>query len=218
MRTPSGREHRRRRCEECLQRAVAAALALAREYGLRVEESTVLNDLFSLMVHLRPAPVVARVTTYMPKLRTPLADWLDREIAVTTYLSEQGAPVVAPSQELPPDLHERDGFWVSFWTYVEPDPDRTPTTDDCSALLPDLHTALRSYPGELPALCADDVTRGLGTLGGADDVLNESDVDLLCASAERLRPLWGAPGGEAQPLHGDVHPGNLISTRDGGLV
>jgi Phosphotransferase enzyme family len=218
MTTPSGREHRRRGREECSQRAVAAALALAREYGLRVEEPTVLNDLFSLMVHLRPAPVVARVTTYMPKLRTPIADWLDREIAVTTYLSEQGAPVVAPSQELPPGPHERDGFWVSFWTYVEPDPDRTPTTDDCSALLPDLHTALRSYPGELPALCADDVTRGLGTLGGADDVLDESDVDLLCASAERLRPLWEAPGREVQPLHGDVHPGNLISTRDGGLV
>jgi hypothetical protein len=64
MTTPNGREHRRRRREERSQRAVAAALALAREYGLRVEESTILNDLFSLMVHLRPAPVVARVTTY----------------------------------------------------------------------------------------------------------------------------------------------------------
>jgi hypothetical protein len=216
--TPSAREYRRRRREERSQRAVAAALALAPENGLRVEESAVLNDLFSLLVHLRPAPVVARVTTYMPKLRTPIADWLDREIAVTTYLSEQGAPVVAPSQELPLGPHERDGFWISFWTHVEPNPDRTPTTDDCSALLPDLHTVLRSYSGELPALCADDVTRGLETLGGADDVLDESDVDLLCASAERLRPLWEAPSGDVQPLHGDAHPGNLISTRDGGLV
>jgi hypothetical protein len=70
--TPSGHEQRRR--EERSQRAVAAALALARENGLRVEEPTVLNDQFSLMVHLRPAPVVARVATYMPKLRTPIVD------------------------------------------------------------------------------------------------------------------------------------------------
>ena len=28
-------------------------------------------------------------------------------------------------------------------------------------MLPDLHAALRSYPGELPTLCADDIQRGL---------------------------------------------------------
>ena len=61
-----------------------------------------LNDLFSLMVRLKPAPVVAQVATCMPKLRTPIEGWLEREIAVTTYLAEQGAPVVGPSQELPP--------------------------------------------------------------------------------------------------------------------
>jgi hypothetical protein len=49
-----------------------------------------LADLFSLMVHLRPAPVVARVATCMPRLQTPIADWLEREIAVTEYLSGRG--------------------------------------------------------------------------------------------------------------------------------
>ena len=42
----------RRRRKERSQRAVAAALALARENGLRFEGPSVLNDLFSLMVHL----------------------------------------------------------------------------------------------------------------------------------------------------------------------
>ena len=177
-----------------------------------------LNDLFSLMVHLRPAPVVARVATLMPRLRAPIADWLDLEIAVTTFLSDRGAPVVAPSRELPAGPHERDGFAISFWTYVEPDPDRTPTAADCSAMLPDLHDALRSYPGELPALCANDIPRGLEMLDRDATGLSGTDVDLLRVSAERLRPLWEAPGDEAQPLHGDAHPGNLISTRDGGLL
>jgi hypothetical protein len=55
---------------------------------------------------------------------------------------------------LPPGTHERDGYWMSFWTHVPPDPERTPTTDDCSAMLVDLYTTLRAYPGKLPMLCA----------------------------------------------------------------
>jgi aminoglycoside phosphotransferase (APT) family kinase protein len=154
----------------------------------------------------------------MPRLRSPIAEWLEREIAVTEFLSEQGAPVVAPSRELPPGPHEYDGFAISFWTYVEPDPDRTPIASDCSAMLFDLHAVLRTYPGKLPILGADDIPRGLELLGQTDEVLSKSDVELLRASAERLRSLWEVPGEDAQPLHGDAHPGNLISTRDGGLV
>lgn len=213
-----GSGERRRLREERSRRAVAAAVALAREKGIRVDEPFVLADLFSLMVHLRPAPVVARVATCMPRLRTPIEDWLEREIAVTEYLSDQGAPVVAPSRELPPGPHERDGYWISFWTHVLPDPQRTPTTDDCSAMLPDLHDALRSYPGELSTLGADDISRGLDQLDRGGDVLGEADVGLLRASAERLRPFWEAPGGDLQPLHGDAHPGNLIATRGSDLV
>jgi hypothetical protein len=43
---------------------------------------------------------------------------------------------------------------MSFWTHVPPDPERTPTTDDCSAMLVDLYANLCAYPGELPMLCA----------------------------------------------------------------
>jgi aminoglycoside phosphotransferase (APT) family kinase protein len=197
---------------------VAAAVALARENGLRVGEPFVLADLFSLMVHLKPAPVVARVATCMPRLRTPIENWLEREIAVTEYLSGRGAPVVAPSRELPPGPHERDGLWISFWTHVPPDPERAPTADDCSAMLPDLHDALRSYPGELPTLGADDIPRGLQKLDRAGDLLSKSDVGLLRASAERLRPFWEAPSGDLRPLHGDAHPGNLIAARGGSPV
>jgi hypothetical protein len=45
------------------RRAMAAATDLAREHGLRVDDPVLLHDLFSVRVHLRPAPVVARVPT-----------------------------------------------------------------------------------------------------------------------------------------------------------
>ena len=68
-------KQKRRLREERSRRAVDAAVSLTREHGLRVEEPVVLNDLFSLMVHLKPAPVVGRVATCMPRLRSPIAEW-----------------------------------------------------------------------------------------------------------------------------------------------
>lgn len=199
--------------------ALAAAVSLARTYGLRVDDPAVLADGFSLMVHLRPAPVVARVSTWVPKLRAPIADWLAREVAMTAHLVGLGAPVVAPSREVPAGPHEHDGFAISFWTYLEPDPGRTPTMADCAAMLPELHRAMASFPGELPLLApaANEVPRGLAALDAADDLLSPAERALLIDTAERLRPLWMREDGDCVPLHGDVHPGNLIATR-GGLV
>jgi hypothetical protein len=57
--TPNA-DGRRCRREERTRRGVTAAVALARAPGLRVDDPRVLNDLFSLMVHLRPTPVVAQ--------------------------------------------------------------------------------------------------------------------------------------------------------------
>ena len=44
-------------------------------------------------------------------------------------------------------------------------------------------------------LCADDVPRGLEVSDRSANFLDESDADILRASAERLRPIWEAPGG-----------------------
>lgn len=208
---------RQRSRDERSARAVAAAVALAGEHGVRVEDPAVLADLFSVMVHLRPAPVVARVSTWTSKVRRPIAEWLGREIAVTGYLAGQGAPVVAPSGELPPGPHTRDGFAISFWTYLEADPDRTVSAADCAAMLVDLHAGLRSYPGELPLMgpLVNDVPYGLAALDRAGPELTGVDVTRLRADVERLRPFFTEPGGELQPLHGDVHQNNLVITRDG---
>ncbi|MGH3889467.1 MAG: aminoglycoside phosphotransferase family protein, partial [Pseudonocardiaceae bacterium] len=50
----------------------AAAAATGRDLGLTVTDPRVLYDLFSVIVHLSPAPVVVRVPTVLP--RTVAAD------------------------------------------------------------------------------------------------------------------------------------------------
>lgn len=84
-------------------------------------------------------------------------------------------------------------------------------------MLVDLHDTLRSYPGELPMLApaVNDIPLGLAALGRATDVFSAAEIGGVRAAAERLRPFLEAPNGPTQPLHGDVHPGNLIPTRDG---
>lgn len=199
-------------------RGVAAAVAVAERHGIRVEEPAVLADLFSLRVHLRPAPIVARVPTWLTRLRPGVEEYLRRELDVTAFLATRDIPVVAPSAELPTGPHTYDGFAISYWTFHEPDPDHTVTADECAAMALDLHAALADYPGEVPDLVPAVVNPAawLPLLDRAGAALTAADVELLHAAAERIVPyLCGL--GAVRPLHGDLHPGNLLPTSAGTL-
>jgi hypothetical protein len=213
----SAQPSRATRRQDTTRRAVESAVHLARRHGIRVDEPVVLNDLFSVVVHLAPAPVVARVPTWISRLRDNVEGPMRREIEVTEFLYAQGAPVVAPSIELPPGPHRHDGFAVSFWPFIEADPDRTVAAADCAAMLPDLHRALAAYSGQLPTLeaAAVDVTRWLKTAETAADSGSARPwLDVLRTAASRLRPLLLAKAGTVV-VHGDAHPGNMIASRNG---
>ena len=95
-------------------RAVAAAAGAGRELGLTVTDPRVLYDVFSVVVHLSPAPVVVRVPTVLP--RTVAADpeaqaaQQRSELAVAGWLADRGHPVVAPSPLVAREPVRRDGF------------------------------------------------------------------------------------------------------------
>ena len=56
----------------------------------------------------------------------PGTAWQARELSVAGHLARAGAPVVAPSAELPPGPHEHDGRVLSFWDYARPVASRRP--------------------------------------------------------------------------------------------
>ena len=78
------------------RRATKAAVDAARELGLRVDHPEVLHDLFSVVVHLAPEPVVARIPVVLTA-GTGSDDQSarqQRELDVAAWLDKQGVPEV----------------------------------------------------------------------------------------------------------------------------
>lgn len=178
------------------RRGFAAATTVAERHGLRFAEPTILRDRGNLLVHLTPAPVVARVAT-LTGTRRAGDDWLRREVSVAGFLARAGAPVVAPSTELDPGPHSHDGISLSFWEYIE-EADAPLDASEAGHGLRACHELLAGYEGDLEPL---------GTLAEAERWLEEM------ATEGRIEAL-GLP---TQPVHGDAHLDNVINTAAGPL-
>jgi hypothetical protein len=127
-----------------MEEAVEAAVAAGRGLGLRVDEPRVLRDLTNVLVHLAPAPVVARVPVTFSRLRG--REWMEAELALVGALQGRGLPVAGPTREIAPGPYERDGFLVTFWDYVEIDPDSPLGAAAAGVSLRRIHDALVEVP------------------------------------------------------------------------
>lgn len=199
--------------------AVRAATEVAARYGVVGVRPVVLRDGANVLVHLTPTPVVARVAALTAQVRPDVRATLAKDVALAGYLAGRGAPVVAPSGELPEGPHTWQGRTLTFWTYVEHDRDHVWEPARIGPLLAELHAELRGFPGELPGTPPLDVPDVISHLRSAGDPVR-SDAELadladLAADAERITAEVAATGEEAVPLHGDAHPGNLLHTARG---
>lgn len=193
-----------------------AAIAVGRSLGLTVDAPVVLSEGSNLLVHLRPAPVVARIPAAARILRPDIDRWLAREVAVATFLAVKGAPVVPPANEVPPGPHYHQGVWMTLWRFVQCTPGSLPTPAVVGVMLSGLHRALRSYPDGLPYLEAPlrDTERFLAQ-GERLTGLPTHELAPLRSAFERLVPRLQATPRSAQALHGDAHPGNVLATPAG---
>lgn len=171
-------------------------MAVAKTHGLECEEPIVLADRSNVIVHLHPAPVVARVATTAALVRPDARAWLEREIAVASFLAERGVAVVTPSDELSPGPHQHNDLALSFWKHIESDPDRVPSNDEIGRSLAELHTVLREYPNKLPYLDQffGEVQKVLDYLESSA-ALEQNDVALLRGVYENLGGCSARPVG-----------------------
>lgn len=211
------------------ERAVAAARSLAEEHGLVVEAPVVLHDLFSVVVHLAPAPVVMRIPTVLPPSRQadPARTLAERrtELAVSVALRETGFPTTGPSPLLPAVPLERDGFVMTAWEYV---PTVDAELDDPAGYVADLHLALRSIEVEVPFLVFWDdwMTETLDLLADHPELVSPDELALARREYARIDAVFGSrerfaaafPHAEVQPIHGDAPTHNVLMTADGPVV
>jgi hypothetical protein len=209
------------------RRAVASASTAARELGLRVNDAKVLHDVFSVVVHLAPSSVVARVPVVLPPGLDLLAQGArqQRELAVVGWLADAGYPVVRPSPLVPRAPVQRDGYSMTFWELVEVDDTITPDYVANAPFAADLHAALGGYPRELPFVSQlfSSIPACLAELERSPELIARPDLERARREWELLAPVLGSregfearfPNATLQPIHGDAPAYNFIHTTAG---
>jgi aminoglycoside phosphotransferase (APT) family kinase protein len=192
-----------------VRRAVAAAISTASSLGLTADDAILLHDSNKLTLRLLPCDVLARVA--------PVAHQVAQfEIELALRLAESDSPVAALEPRVEPRVYERDGFAVTLWTYYEPVTPRAVSPADYADALERLHAGMRELDVPAPHF-TDRVEQAQQLVASRDQTpaLADADRELLGDTLRSLRRVIGDRGGAEQLLHGEPHPGNLLSTKNG---
>jgi aminoglycoside phosphotransferase (APT) family kinase protein len=190
-------------------RAVAAAKSTASSLGLAVDEAIVLHDSNKLTLRLLPCDVLARVA--------PIAHQVAQfELELAQQLLESGCPVAALEPRVEPRVYERGGFVVTLWTYYEPVTPREVSPAEYADALARLHAGMRKLDVATPHF-TDRVESAQQLVASRDrtPALADADRELLGDTLRDLRRGIGERGGVEQLLHGEPHPGNVLTMQNG---
>jgi aminoglycoside phosphotransferase (APT) family kinase protein len=192
-----------------VQRALAAATSIASALGLAADNAVVLHDSNKLTVRLLPCDVVARVA--------PIAHQVARfEIELAQRLAESGSPVAVPDPRAEPRVYESDGFAVTLWTYYKPAISGEVSPADYANALERLHAGMRKLDLRTPHF-TDRVEEAqhLAETTHLTPDLADADRKLLITTLRSRRQAIVDRGAGEQLLHGEPHPGNVLSTQAG---
>jgi hypothetical protein len=190
-------------------RAVAAAMSVASSLDLAVDDTIVLHNSNKLTLRVLPCNVLARVA---PKAHQ-VAQF---EVEVAQRLAESGCPVAALEPRVAPRVYQRDGFVVTLWTFYEPATPGEVSPAEYATALERLHAGMRKL--DLPAPhFTDRVDQAQQLVASRDHTpaLADADRELLGDTLRGLRRGIGERGGVEQLLHGEPHPGNVLTTKNG---
>jgi hypothetical protein len=192
-----------------VSRAMDAAMKTASALDLAAADAEVLHNSNKLALRLLPCDVFARVA-YAGH------EDFEAEIELAQRLDETGSPVVALEPRAEPRVHEHDGFVVTLWTYHEPVTTREISPADYAEALERLHAGMRNVGVAAPHF-TERVAAAQQLVANRDctPALAEEDRELLSSMLLRQRIAIGERAAPEQLLHGEPHPGNVLSTKSG---
>jgi Ser/Thr protein kinase RdoA (MazF antagonist) len=184
-------------------------MSTASSLDLTVDDALVLHDSNKLTLRLLPCDVLARVAPVAHQV-------LQFELELAQRLAACGCPVAALEPRVEPRAYERDGFVVTLWTYYDPVTPREVSPADYARALERLHAGMREL--DVPTShFTDRVEQAQQLVANRDQTpaLADADRELLGRTLRGLRRAIGERGGAEQLLHGEPHPGNLLTTSNG---
>lgn len=189
-------------------RASATARSIASSLGLTVDDVIVLQNSNRVTLRLLPCDVVARVA--------PVAHQVAQlEVELALRLVEYGCPVAPLDPRVEPHVYERDGFAVTLWAYVETATSGEVEPTEYARALQQLHAGMREIDVPTPHFTDRvDSAEQLVARRERTPALSDADRELLRGTLRSTRRVISERGGE-QLLHGEPHPGNVLSTEDG---
>ena len=193
-----------------VQRAVEAGRSTASALGLPVDDTVVIHNSNRIAVRLSPCDVLARIGPSAHQGGSEL------EVQVARRLAEAGSPVGELEPRVEPRVYMRDGFVVTLWTYYEPLTSQEHRPSDYADALERLHVGMRKVDFTTPHF-TDRVTEAQRLVASRDltPALADPDRALLLKTLRGVRRTIGDRGAAEQLLHGEPHPGNLLSTKAG---
>ena len=193
------------------RRAVEAGAATASALGLRVDDVAVIHNSDRIALRLVPCDVLARVA---PSAHRAGSEF---EVEVARRLAEADGPVAELEPRVEYRVYLRDGFAISLWKYYEPSGSQIAPAEYAVALMR-LHAALRQTGLRAPHLTdrVADAQREVGDRERTPELLGP-DRELLSNTLSELSSSISRGSARGQLLHGEPHPGNLLSTRKGPL-
>src|SRR5438094_2486674 len=190
-----------------VQRAVAAAMSTASALELKSANAIVLQNSNRVALRLLPCDVLARVAPVEHQVGAQF------EVEVAQWLAETESPVGVLEPRVEPRVYERDGFVVTLWTYYEPVGAGELLPGDYANALERLHAGMRKLDVATPHF-TDRVAEAQQLVASRDHTptLADADRELLSNMLRRMRRAIGDRGVAEQLLHGEPHPGNVLST------
>jgi Ser/Thr protein kinase RdoA (MazF antagonist) len=184
-------------------------MSIASSLGLTVGDAIVLQDSNRLTLRLLPCDVLARVA----HAEHQVAQF---EVELAQRLAGSGSPVAALEPRVEPRVYERDGFAVTLWTYYEPASPQEISPADYARALERLHAGMRKLGVPAPHF-TDRVERAQQLVASRDctPALADADRALLGSTLQGLRRVIADRGAAEQLLHGEPHPGNVLTTKSG---
>ncbi len=194
---------------ELVARAVAAVKSLTGALDLSVNDAVVIHNSNKLALRLLPCDVFARVALVGQEVAA-------FEVELAQRLAATESPVAALEPRVEPRVYERDGFAMTLWTYYQAVPPDQGSPVEYAHALHRLHAGMRSVEIATPHFMERAAAaERLLTNRDATPALAEADRHLLVSTLHGARRQIRSRGAAEQLLHGEPHPGNLLSTQDG---